>query len=446
MVAAKRKILSSVVLLVVLAAGAITGLEVPALAEPTSTPPSDAAPQEKPSAARPFTLAEQPPRYLTLEEAVALALKKLGRERSPGVLTLRPEGTPARSQTRRDTEVAYWVLYGAYWDLHIQEQGLELAYGTWKKARQRHVAGSGGRTDPQMAHGEYEHFRNQRLTALEAVQVAEEKLRALLEIDDGVGPLVPTDAPRLTRYEPDWSTSLTVAVAKREELHEARQRLAKIKVLVALEQVTYRAIRLMPFPAIQPLPALYERSQLVASPFVCGFLRDPEPKLVPASRLCLSLVYLVLKDTELKVGRELGLQYRRLASTYQRLDANRTEAARLREQLRAHTAGYSAQQDTIDRVLEAQRFWLDARAQHVAAAVAYANTRCWFSWARGTLFEDSDRIARTPEDAPPESELPVLWRRVRPFKDVWPLPEDDAREPANPPLVPCDVELLFGSS
>jgi outer membrane protein TolC len=373
---------------------------------------------------------------LSLEEAVALAMKKLPRERTPGFFWTKSEARLTRSQLRRDTEVAYWELYGAYWNLHHQEQGLKLAYATWRKVRQRDVAGSERRTDLLLVRGQYEYF----------VRLADQKLRCLLAIDSTTGPLVPTDTPRLTRYEPDWKASLMLALARREELREARRQLAAIKAQVILERFASRAIRSMPFPAIEPLAELYERSQVVANPFVCGLFNPGKPKLVPASRAGLSRAHMVLQDSELKVIRGLGLFYRRLESTYQRLEANGAECARLEEQVRAQTAGYFAYQDSIDRVLEAQRSWLDARAQEVAAAVAYANTRCWFSWARGTIFEDRDRIARTPEDAPPESELPVLWRRVRPLMEVWALPDDDARESAASPLVPCDSELLFARS
>ena len=86
------------------------------------------------------------------------------------------------------------------------------------------------------AEGQYNLFRSQRLQAIDTVLDNERQLRAMLgmQIEDGTR-LVPSDAPTLAEYRPDWKTGWFEAMQNRPELFMARQdvKVAQLNVQLA---------------------------------------------------------------------------------------------------------------------------------------------------------------------------------------------------------------------
>src|SRR5262249_54748380 len=128
------------------------------------------------------------------------------------------------NQMLLNVEVAYWNLYGAYWTLYSREQGLRFAFEVFKLNKLRLEAGKLAASDFYQSRGQYEQFRAQRLQALDQLLENERQLRSLLgiPIEDGTR-LMPSDAPTLAPYQPDWKQALEEALAKRPELYMARQ-------------------------------------------------------------------------------------------------------------------------------------------------------------------------------------------------------------------------------
>src|SRR5439155_8915884 len=122
--------------------------------------------------------------------------------------------------------VAYWNLYGGYWQLYSREQGLRFAYEAFKQSRSNYEAGRIKAGDFHQSRGQYELFRTQRLQALDAVLEFERQLRALMgiPIEDGTR-LMPSDSPTLAPYLPDWTSSLAEGLQKRPELYMVREQI-----------------------------------------------------------------------------------------------------------------------------------------------------------------------------------------------------------------------------
>src|SRR5579884_1235465 len=128
------------------------------------------------------------------------------------------------NQMLLNVENAYWNLYGSYWQLYSREQGLRFAYEAWKIVGAKYKVGRVSLADFAQAQGQYELFRSQRLQAMDTVLDNERQLRAMLgmQIEDGTR-LVPSDAPTLAEYRPDWETAWYEALQNRPELYMARQ-------------------------------------------------------------------------------------------------------------------------------------------------------------------------------------------------------------------------------
>ena len=144
-----------------------------------------------------------------------------------GILVTRIRFDQQRAEFQRNVnfmlanvEFSYWNLYNAYWTLYANEAALRQAYESWKIAEVKLQAGKIAVADVAQARGQYELFRSNRLqalggTAAGAVSVieAERELRGMLglPVEDGTR-LVPSDAPTLAEFHPDWDTALAEAM------------------------------------------------------------------------------------------------------------------------------------------------------------------------------------------------------------------------------------------
>jgi hypothetical protein len=334
-----------------------------------------------------------PPRFLSLAEARALALENVfGRvggirvrvlavstATGPGTLVVLLGGVKPGTEFERqvglillNAETAYWDLYGAYWNLFSQEQGVRFARETHDHTVLAYAAGRAKAADPAQARGQYELFRAQRLQAVQNVAKCEQQLRALLGLpgkDDRR--LVPRDAPALTKFKTDWDRSLGMALWGRPELRRARAEVLVGEVKFALARALARedwpllnlALR------VSPREALDDEQEAAAD---LDSARD------------------VLRDMEIKAERFLALEYGRLATYYKQAGARRAQREAFGEQLKARQEAYLAGRGTLDITLEAQRFWADALANEYQAIVSHNNALVAFEYARGNLLRHSN--------------------------------------------------------
>jgi outer membrane protein TolC len=314
-----------------------------------------------------------------------------------------------------NVEVAYWNLYGSYWNLYSREQALRFAFVALRLTEAKFQAGRVTAGDVAQSRGQYELFRSQRLTAVDQVLENERQLRRLigLRVEDGYR-LVPSDAPTLAPYQPDWNTAFQEAMTLRPELFIARQdvKAAQLQLMVAKNQL---------LPDLR-FTSTYDTNSIgsrLDGPDTQNAFRNLASDMhhnwalglrlnvpigfrnananVRIARLQLARAYESLEDFEKRTETFLSTQYRKISTSYELIRANRAQREAFAEQLRVKFEEYKAGRATLDIVLEAQRFYADALSNEYAAIVNYNNSLVGFEYAKGTiLVHDNVVISEGP--------------------------------------------------
>jgi hypothetical protein len=355
----------------------------------------------------------------------------------PGILIARIRFNQNRAEFERNVnqmllnvETAYWNLYGSYYQLYSREQGLRFAYETWKITGAQFRVGRVSRAALAQAEGQYNLFRSQRLQAIDTLLDNERQLRAMLgmQIEDGTR-LVPSDAPTLAEYRPDWKTGWYEAMQNRPELAMARQDVKAAQLNVQLAK-NYLMPDLRTFMAYDTNSvgstldgagignAFRNLASNTYNDWTVG-LRLGMPlgfrfahAQLRQSQLQLARAYLVLQDQELKAERFLGLYYRRMSSAYFQIKAARAQRESFATQLKIRYELYRAGSNepgiggptggqgtpvTLDLLLGSQRSWAEALATEYNAIVTYNNSICGWEFAKATILQhDNVTISEGP--------------------------------------------------
>lgn len=358
------------------------------------------------------------------------SFRPAGGTRTEGILITRLRFDQSRSEFERqlnfmliNVEYAYWNLYGAYYTLYSREQGLRQALVSWQVNRTRFEVGQIAGQDLEQTRAQYELFRAQRITALGKVLDNERQLRGLLgmPIEDGFR-LVPSDAPTLARYKPDWHQAEIETMALRPELTLARQELKFRQLdLIAQKNLLKPDLRMFASYDINGLGtrldgpagaagqnngnALASFADNIFNSWTLGLRLDiplgqrEAHAFVRQARLNLSRSYWQLRDQEDKASRFLAFQYRNIEQYYAEIEAQRAsrEANARQLALRFQVFQAGAKGGTIDVLLEAQRNFADSLANEYTAIVNYNNALAGFHFAKGTILPyNSVQIAEGP--------------------------------------------------
>jgi hypothetical protein len=317
------------------------------------------------------------------------------------------------NQVLLNIENAYWNLYSSYWQLYGHEQGLRLAYETWKLAQAKYKAGRTSRAAVAQAEGQYNLFRSQHLAALDTVMDNERQLWAMmgLPIENGTW-LVPSDAPTLVEQQPDWKEARLHTLKHRPEL-----RLAQREVMLASWNV-----------AAAKQAREFAKSDKDVQTCDAG-LRQAELREERARQ--------VLDDQGMKSERFLGLYYRRMSSTYFQIKAARAQREAFAKQLRIRAESYKTDSEdaSLDLLLEAQRFWADALTTECQAIVTYNNAIAGWEYAKGDLMKHAH--VHLTEEAPEGSD--AVRAVVREHKRTRQHVRREPGVPADSPLAVLDT-------
>jgi hypothetical protein len=247
----------------------------------------------------------------------------------------------------------------------------------------------------------------------------ERQLRGLLGLPiDDCTRLMPSDAPTLAPFKPDWCSAVQECLANRPELFILRQEV-KVQQMNLIRAKNY----LLPdvrFTAQYDFNALGSRldgpngdgTQVNAfrnladanfSSYSLG-IRASVPigyrlahAQVRQAQLVLARSLEQLHDQETKAVRFLAQQYRRISVNYELIRANRAQREAFGEQLRARFQEYLAGRGTLDILLEAQRFWAQALSAEYNAIADYNVSIAGFEFAKGTIQRhDNVSIAEGP--------------------------------------------------
>lgn len=329
--------------------------------------------------------------------------------RSEGILITRVKFDQSRIDFERqiafmllNVETAYWNLYRDYWALYSREQGLRQAFEAWKINKLRYEAGKVATQDLAQSRGQYESFRDQRLSALGAVLESERQLRGLLNLPEEDGfKLIPVDPPTLTPYQPDWTTAVNEAMALRPELILARNDL-KLRQLDLINQknLLLPDLRSTATYALSGIGSRLDGGagnafrNLAENDFQTWGIglrlsmpigyRDAHAQ-ERIARLNLAKAYWVVQEQELRQRRGMTRHLREIIENYDHIGVLRSEREARATELEARTKEYLAGRGTLDFLLQSQSQWADALRAEYAAIVAYNNSLAAFEFDKGTM-------------------------------------------------------------
>jgi outer membrane protein TolC len=388
-------------------------------------------------------------------------------ERVEGILITRIRFDEQRAEFERNVhqllvnvETAYWNLYGYYGVLYSAEQGLLQAYEAWYINRQRFQVGRVNIQDLSQTLGQYEGFRSQRLTALNAVLDGEHQLRGLLglPLDDGTR-LVPSDAPNVAPYQPDWASAVNEALALRPELVLGREDL-KFRQLDLINQKNL----LMPdlrFTSTYDINGIGTRLDGGAGDPNNAFHSLATDKFndwslglvmtvplgfrnahaaVRTAQLNLARSYLVLKDEERRAQRYLGQQYRLLEVNNRLIEVYRSERQAYALQLNGRFREFLAGRGTLDFLLEAQRNWASALSSEYTAIANYNISLAHFEFAKGTIM-NHDNVSISEGPLPQCAQVRAV-EHERERNEALLVRERE--NPVKAPCIECQGEKIMG--
>jgi outer membrane protein TolC len=303
-----------------------------------------------------------------------------------------------------NVEIAYWNLYYAYWNLYANEALLRSTFETLRITQVRLIAGSVAVGDLDLARGQYEDARSSRLRALNGVLDFERQLRGMLQLrgEDGTR-LVPSDQPTLAPYYPDWLSGYQEAMTMRPELFIARQEIKAAQMNLA--ELKNELLPDLRFTSTYDMNSIGTRldgpdganalRNLASNHFnnwALG-LRYTVPIGYRAAyanlrrgQLTLAHAYETLVDTEMKIERNLVLNYQRIAVSYELIRTNQAARIAYGDQVRVRLQLYKAgkKDATLNFVLQAQQQWANSLSQEYQSIRDYNESLVGWEFAKGT--------------------------------------------------------------
>ncbi|MEN6457801.1 MAG: TolC family protein [Thermoguttaceae bacterium] len=319
-----------------------------------------------------------------------------------------------------DVEIAYWELYFEYRSLDAVIAGRDSALTTWRRIYTLYRVGAkGGEAEKEaQAREQYFLFRSTAEQSLNALYVAEAKLRYLLGLAATDGRLIrPKDEPTTAKVAFDWHDVLAEGLARSAELRQQkwiikRRELELIAsknfLLPRLDLVAqYRWLglgnRLDGANALDTddfLSGDYQDSNAyrtltsgnfqewqvgVQGQMNLGFRRELAG--VRNAELQLAREQTVLQEGELELSHQLAYAVRDLETNYvlSQTAFNRRIAAQ--RQVEAVAQAYETDTITLDVLLQAQQTLAQAESDYYRRLVDYNRSIAQVHYRKGSLLE-----------------------------------------------------------
>jgi outer membrane protein TolC len=332
--------------------------------------------------------------------------------RAEGILITRIRFEQSKNEFERtvnvmlfNVEFTYWGLYASYFALYAAEQGLRQAYVTWQLKKSELEAGKATAHEVAQVRAQFANFRGQRVQALQNVLNWERQLRGILNlpVEDGKR-LVPADAPTLSPYNPDWTSSVSEALANRPELLIMRQEVkARQFDLMVQQNFTRPDLRFVSSYNVNGIGTRLDGSgsnnaidSLVSNKFNTWLLglrldvpigtRDAYSS-VRAAQLNLARSFILMKNQEEKAARYLAAVNQQLFSSYRLIEYARERRQALADQLRGLYARIQAGKDPLITILQAQSDFATALQNEHDAIANYNIAIAGFQYAKGTIMQ-----------------------------------------------------------
>jgi outer membrane protein TolC len=320
-----------------------------------------------------------------------------------------------------NVEAAYWNLYAAYYNLYSRNSGLTQAYQVLKVITSQATGGKIRSDALDQFRGQYETFRQQRLTAVGQVLESERKLRRLMGIpvEDGFR-LVPADAPTLARWDPNWDQAVRETLALRPELVLARQDL-KFRQLDLINQknLLLPDLRTVMSYNINGLGSRLDGPDINTNAFrslasdhfdswTAGLTlnmplgyRDANSS-VRVARLNLARSYRVLREQEERAVGFLAQEYRNVDEFYAQIGILRAQREAYQRELKAKYSRIKLGLEVLDATngvafQNALNNYVNAVANEFSFIAQYNTAIAGFEYAKGTIMQhDNIQIGEGP--------------------------------------------------
>jgi outer membrane protein TolC len=284
----------------------------------------------------------------------------------------------------------YWQLDLAYRNYDVIRQARDSSFEIWQATKAKFEGGlPGGEADREaQARAQYYQFEQQLDQALNAVQAgqtpgvlqAEANLRRLMNLPQSGGLMLrPSDEPSYILPSYDWENLSSVALGRREELRQQRQRVQRANMLVV-------AAKNFTLPRLDAL-ATYRLSglgdDLIGSggkfagalnetwntnyeeyEFGVNYEMPVGQRRALAglrnARLQSIRETTVLEEMEQQIVHDLGSAYRGVQQTEKNIQLAEKRRDAARDTFQARKAAFDADAVGFEDLLESQRFYLDA--------------------------------------------------------------------------------------
>ena len=329
-------------------------------------------------------------------------------------------------------EQAYWQLYFAYYDLYSREVGVEQALITWQQESKRRQVGPGTGASVAQAAEQYHFFLAARQQAESRLLSAEQSLRQRLGLppDDG-RQIVPSDAPTIAEYKPNWSVGVKEAMDQRPELAgqrftiragELELQRQKNGLLPDLTLTTRYTITGLDDELDQSIDRLTDNTY---TDWYLGirYRRQVGGRsantAVRRAQLELSQERAALRDLEHSILADLKEAFELVINSYTLIQTQHQRRLAAADQLQAHREYYRIGRTRLNVLLEAQTAFADAMRDESQAIAQYNQALILWEHARGTILQSQNVVI-----AESTSEQPVhcLAADINQWSHGLPLP------------------------
>ncbi|GIW40856.1 MAG: hypothetical protein KatS3mg076_1433 [Candidatus Binatia bacterium] len=333
-------------------------------------------------------------------------------------------------------EEAYWRLVEAKENVRVVEQGLAAARELLRQNEGKYKVGTLPKAAVLAAQAEVARREADLIAARNAVRVARDNLRALVNVREKEGePLLmiePADRPTVEPYEIDFERSLAAAREKRPELRaaqlEVKERAMQLKIaenqllprLNAIGSVGTNGLSGKAQPrqfgdviAVNPFDGPFSEAlnRAVGGEFYSfsagvtlelpignGFAKADYAR----ARVDLEAARRLLRKRQEAVTLEVKTAITQLQNALESIEARRVARKLAEENLRDQQARYEVGLATTKDILDFQDDLTQARAAETAALIDYRIRLAALRRAEGTLLEARNIVVeRGPEEKPP---------------------------------------------
>jgi outer membrane protein TolC len=356
----------------------------------------------------------------------------------------------------RDTENTYWNLYLQYRLYHTAVVAHNSALRSWREAKAKlDIGGATGFTpvDEATARDQLYNTRATAETNLNNLYNAETSLRRLLGLPVNDGRIIrPVDEPPISKFVPEWYSSLTESLTRRPELRTQKWQIKSLELqLRAAKSLVHPQFNFVGSYQVNAFGNdLISQQSQVAQPFSSAFASLAEAEQtgwtagfqfsmpigfraawsqVRQYEVRVAKAREALAEQEMEIAQELAVAFQNVAVNYQTAQSYFNRRLATERELALYEYQYEVGTTTLSFVLTAQSNLASAESSYYTSLVNYAEAIMDLNFRQGTLL-DYHNVTLAESDWTPEAYKDAVrnaWARSHaiPAKFLCTEPEEN---------------------